>query len=228
MIANVYTLDGALAYANMTLVGSGVLDVTADVDDQIIAIPLDLYVAADATIVVGVEYPDNGDGSYFFPGVNAAGQSGPSYVAASACGLNNPTDYAAIGFADHHLVMNVLGETGLPQTCDVVNDIPWLSVSPSSGTIPAGSSADVTMSFDGTGLSTGIYTGTVCISNNVATRALVQVPVELHVYTDILPPTDVALGQVVGMAQSTQLVAVVTALLLAAFTGFVLVRRRRS
>ncbi len=226
LTANVYTLNGSLSYANMTLVGSGVLDVTADIDDEIVSIPLDAFVAADATIVVGVEYPDSGDGSFFFPGANAAGQSGPSYIAAADCGLSDPVSYAAINFPDHHLVMNVVGETGAPETCDVTNDIPWLSVSPTNGTIPVGSSADVTVTFDGTGLSTGIYTGTLCVSNNVPET--VQVPVELHVYTDILPPTDVALGEVVGIAPSTQLVAVATAALLAAFSGFVLVRRRRS
>ncbi len=231
LTANVYTLDGALSYENMTLVGSGELEVTENINDEIVSIPVETsFIPTNATIVVGVAYPDSGAGSYFYPGTNDAGQTGPNYLAAAACGFNDPVDYADIGsgFPDHHLVMNVLGETEVPPTCFAPSDITWMSIGSASGTLATGESADVAISFDGSGLSTGIYTGTLCVSNNVDNGTIVQVPVELHVYTDILDPTDVALGQVIGNTQSTQLVAVATGILLATFSGFVLVRRRRS
>ena len=40
-------------------------------------------------------------GNSFFIGSNAAGQTAPSYLAAAACGVTEPTDTAAIGFPEH-------------------------------------------------------------------------------------------------------------------------------
>jgi hypothetical protein len=41
---------------------------------------------------------------------------------------------------------------------------PWVSLNPSSGTIPPGSSAPVTFSVDVTGMSSGSYSATVVIT----------------------------------------------------------------
>lgn len=50
----------------------------------------------------------------FFIGSNAAGQSGPSYIKASACGLATIGDLAGIGFPNMHIVMTVLGNNQTP------------------------------------------------------------------------------------------------------------------
>lgn len=60
-------------------------------------------------------------------------------------------------------------------------DIPWLSVDPSSGTTPGGGSDEVSVVFDSTGLSAGEYTGNLCISSNDPNNATVVVPVTLTV-----------------------------------------------
>jgi serine protease AprX len=71
-----------------------------------------------------------------------------------------------------------------PATCEVASDIPWLSVSPDSGTTTPGSTSDVDVTFDSTGLAIGVYTGTLCIESNDPTNSLVQVPVTLNVTPD--------------------------------------------
>ncbi|MEZ5028890.1 MAG: hypothetical protein R2765_08920 [Ferruginibacter sp.] len=48
-------------------------------------------------------------GKSFFIGSNAAPQTGPSYLSAAACGVTSPTDVAAIGFPNMHIILNIGG-----------------------------------------------------------------------------------------------------------------------
>jgi hypothetical protein len=52
-----------------------------------------------------------GDGNSFFPGSNALGETGASYIYSSTCGINDPTKYAIIQTPDPqvHLVISVQG-----------------------------------------------------------------------------------------------------------------------
>ncbi len=68
-----------------------------------------------------------------------------------------------------------------PSACSSPSDIPWVSVSPSSGTTAPGDSSDVTVTFDSTGLADGTYGGTLCITSNDPAVPLVEVPVSLQV-----------------------------------------------
>ena len=56
-------------------------------------------------------------GKSFFIGSNTAPQTGPSYLSAAACGVTTPTDVAAIGFPNMHIILNaggtVLGAGGI-------------------------------------------------------------------------------------------------------------------
>jgi subtilisin family serine protease len=60
----------------------------------------------------------------------------------------------------------------------------WLSVSPASGSVPAGGSTGLNVTFDSTGLSGGTYTTNVCVTSNDADESLVTVPVTLTVNGD--------------------------------------------
>ncbi|HLF87885.1 MAG TPA: FixG Ig-like domain-containing protein, partial [Anaerolineales bacterium] len=72
--------------------------------------------------------------------------------------------------------------TGPPPLCSSPSDIPWISVSPMSGSITTGASTDVAVTFDTTGLTIGnSYTGTLCITSNDLDTPLVTVPVTLTV-----------------------------------------------
>ncbi|MBK8984913.1 MAG: choice-of-anchor J domain-containing protein [Chloroflexi bacterium] len=68
-----------------------------------------------------------------------------------------------------------------PTTCDAPVSIPWVTVSPISGTLAGGANVDLGVTFDSTGLTTGVYTGTLCISSNDPVTPLVTVPLTLTV-----------------------------------------------
>ncbi|HJS28771.1 MAG TPA: FixG Ig-like domain-containing protein, partial [Anaerolineales bacterium] len=79
-----------------------------------------------------------------------------------------------------------------PSPCDTPGDIPWASVSPSSGTTPGGSSSVVDVDLDSTGLSAGDYTGNLCVNSNDPVTPLVTVPVTLTVTGGGPPVIDVS------------------------------------
>jgi clostripain len=66
-------------------------------------------------------------------------------------------------------------------------DCSWLSESPISGTVAAGSSDPITVTIDTTGLSEGTYNGEIIIASNDPDEASVTVPVTLHVGAADLP-----------------------------------------
>jgi hypothetical protein len=71
--------------------------------------------------------------------------------------------------------------------CTALSDIPWLTLAPASGSNAGGTTTDVTVTFDSTGLAAGVYTGNLCVTSNDPDAGpgngteLVIVPVELIV-----------------------------------------------
>jgi hypothetical protein len=96
--------------------------------------------------------------------------------------LANPTAFVDLG---------VIGQNGdeldafsiavAAGGCASPEDVPWLSVSPTSGTTPPGGSSDATVTFDSTGLDNGTYNANICVSSNDAANRTVAVPVTLTV-----------------------------------------------
>ena len=73
-----------------------------------------VVVPAGSRLVVEIFAGDRmplGAGNYFFPGSNALGETGASYIYSMVCGVNDPTKYAVITTPDPavHLVMSVQG-----------------------------------------------------------------------------------------------------------------------
>ncbi len=58
---------------------------------------------------------------------------------------------------------------------------PWVTVAPSSGTVPAGASLDVTVRFDAADLIGGDYDADIVVESNDPDESRVTVPVRLHV-----------------------------------------------
>ncbi len=50
-------------------------------------------------------------GAFFYIGANEAGQSAPGYILSETCELTTPTTFAGIGFADVHIIINVVEGT---------------------------------------------------------------------------------------------------------------------
>jgi hypothetical protein len=185
---NLYTMidpAGPFTYANFQEIGSADATLAAQ-SMTIVEVPVTGTAPAGSTLVVEVDVPDMSGLGAFFIGSNSDGQTAPSYLRSASCGITDPTDLAAIGFPGMHIVMNVTGTTGggEPGVCEAPGDVPWLSVSPESGTTPAGGSSEVTVSFDSTGLAVGEYAAVLCVTSNDPASPLVQVPVSLTVVED--------------------------------------------
>jgi len=57
----------------------------------------------------------------------------------------------------------------------------WLTVAPTSGTVPVGGHADLAVTFNATGLADGDYSGGVRIASNDLTNPTLEVPASMHV-----------------------------------------------
>jgi subtilisin family serine protease len=185
---NLFTMinpAGPFTYTNFQPIGSAEQELPAQAL-TIVSIPVTGTAPAGSTLVVEIETPDmTTTGGGLFIGSNSDGQTAPSFIRSASCGIAEPTDLTAIGFPGMHIVMNVTGTTDVePAVCDGPGDVPWLSVSPASGTTAAGESSDVTVSFDSTGLAVGEHVAVLCVTSNDPVTPLVQVPVILTVVED--------------------------------------------
>jgi subtilisin family serine protease len=59
--------------------------------------------------------------------------------------------------------------------------VPWLSVTPSAGVLPAGTSVDLSVTFDAAGLYGGDYRARLSVASNDPDEPVVAVPAHLHV-----------------------------------------------
>lgn len=69
--------------------------------------------------------------------------------------------------------------------CSTPGSVPWLNLSPISGSAAAGGSSTVNVGTNSTGLSAGTYTANVCVASNDPITPLVIVPVTLTVTPEI-------------------------------------------
>jgi len=188
---NLYTLEGDLEWANMTLIGTA----DAVVDDQTLShidIPVTGVAPAGSVLVVEFFTPDgNTDGNILFVGSNDSGQTAPSYIAAATCGATEPTDLAALGFGDMHIVMNVTGNVE-----DAV-DVLWLSEVPTRGVVLADNQTPVAVTMDSAYVEfPGDYYGVLKVRHSDSNRPTIAVPVTMTVTP---PPT---WGKVMGTVRS--------------------------
>lgn len=185
-IVNLYTLDGILTSKNLTLVATAMLDVGPDDALSVVSVPILATLAEDA--VLAVEWQASHDGVLF--GANPAGQTGPTYMQADACGAPEPFDIADAGFGLSHWVLNVNGETGPP----------LVSVAPQSGSVAPGESEEITVTVDAAGFAPGSYAFELRIGTNDPGVPTVTVPVSVEVQSgtaneDAGLPTVFALDQ---------------------------------
>ncbi|HUD41558.1 MAG TPA: GEVED domain-containing protein [Dokdonella sp.] len=188
---NVYTIPSSVAVdtiptAQLTLIGTGTGTVGGTLTTT--TVPITGATIADTSAVdLVVEYHVDGvpaGSGRLFPGGNPSAQTHTAFISSTTCAITTPTPTAGIGFPDFHLVMvvNVSPSGGPPAGCDSPTDVPWLSVTPASGSVGPVSSTDVSVGVDATGLTVGeSYTATLCVASNDAANPLVQVPVTLDV-----------------------------------------------
>jgi hypothetical protein len=90
------------------------------------------------------------------------------------------------------LVWNIVEDD---TACDSPADVPWLSVSPDTGTTGPLETTTVDVTSDSTGLVPGDYTANLCVASNDPATPLVQVPVILTVLSPVILTCN---GDVVG------------------------------
>lgn len=176
-----YTLDAEpISYANLTEIGSA--DVTLEPQAlQMVTVPVTGTAPAGSTLVVEIDAPDSRTVSGFFAGSNGAGESAPSYLRSATCGMPEPTPMETAGFPSTHLVMNVTGVAEAPDT-----HLPdWIDVRPTSGTVAAGTTQDVTVALDSTGMVEGdTQESTLVLESNDPNRQYAVIPITLTVTGD--------------------------------------------
>jgi hypothetical protein len=109
-----------------------------------------------------------------------------------------------------------------PDACQPDN-LGWVSVSPTSGTTISGTQSTVDVTFDSTGLASGVYTGSLCVDSNDPVNGRVSVPLTLTVSA----PTDVQLTTFSGQEQRGVVYGVIAAAAIIMF-GIAWVARRSN
>ncbi len=181
---NLYALDGAFVFANMSLIGTVTENLAAQ-SLSLVSVPVSGTVPAGGTLVVEIAAPDLDGVAAFFAGSNGLGESAPSYLVAPGCGIAEPATYASINFPNVHLVMTVTGAELSGQSCQLPD---WLNAAPMSGSLSAMQGEAVALDFDATGLEEGLFEASLCIVSNDPAAPQVTVPVSMQV-TDAGPVT---------------------------------------
>jgi hypothetical protein len=68
-------------------------------------------------------------------------------------------------------------DSGVP----LVRDVPWISVSPSSGSVAPGTALGLSVDVDTSGLTPGLYLATLLIESNTATTSSLRIPISVLV-----------------------------------------------
>jgi bacillolysin len=107
-------------------------------------------------------------------------------------------------------------------SCATPTNVPWLTVSPTNGTVTPSSTNNVNVTMNPTGLADGTYTAHVCINNNSA-----MTPVVVPVMMVVGAPTAITIATLAGNTASWPLVGLLPVGLV--LLGLVVaVRRRRA
>jgi hypothetical protein len=96
------------ATTGYTLLGETTYNAVVADNGTIISVPLTATFPAGNKMILEVGYAANTT-SLIYLGSNAAGQTGPSYILSTGCGINTPATLASINFPDVHMVFNVVG-----------------------------------------------------------------------------------------------------------------------
>ncbi len=162
---------------------------------------LSINTATGAGTVIG----SIGFDANFGQGMDYDSASTTMYMAA----FNNATFQAELRAVDlttgNSTLVGVLGTPSVTQLgyvawqsggpCSSPADLPWLSVTPTAGTVPPSGSTGLGVTFDSTGLALGVYDGVLCVHSNDPVTPLVEVPAAMTV-SQTAP--SISVGKTVG------------------------------
>lgn len=104
--------------------------------------------------------------------------------------------------------------------------ISWASASPSSGLTDPDASETIDVTFDSTGMTTGAYTGTLCVVSNDPDTPEVSISLTMVVQEPSGGPTDVALASLTGETPAALLPLWLLAVTVVAIAGGLILGRR--
>jgi hypothetical protein len=192
--SSLYTID--LANGNATRIGDitnvpAIIAIAINNAGHIFGYDIitDSLVAVNKVTAAGVQIGPLGFDANFGQGMDFDEDDGTLYLAA----FNNGTFQSELRTADTATgltsLVGVLGSTfpgGLLQLpgfgVAASGECPWISESPTNGTIPAGSSQNVTISVDAAGLSAGVYNCELRVNSNDPDEPLITVPYQCNTY----------------------------------------------
>jgi hypothetical protein len=176
----------------LTLIGSG----TGTIDSGLVTATIPVSGTIDNTTAQDLVVEWHIDGSpdgQFFPGANRSAESHPTFMSSQACGNTEPRTAAQLGLPFFHLVMVV--NTGDSTLCQTSSDVPWLDVTPQSGSLASGESADSVVGVDAGSLAEGDYSANICVASNDPLRPVQAVPVHMSVAAVEVPEISVTPAQ---------------------------------
>ncbi len=183
---NLYTIAHSTAVdtiplANLTLIGTGTKAVTDADEGTLINVPVTASVADMAANDLVVEVAATT--APFYIGATTGAETHPGFIAAAGCGVATPTPIHSLGpdFASTNIIMVVNTGGAAGETCDNPTTIPWLSATPTSGSTAGGSSSNVDVTVDASGLAPGSYSAKLCVTTNDPDNALIRIPVGVTV-----------------------------------------------
>ena len=155
----------------------------------------DILLSIDKTTGAGTVVGPIGFDANFGQGMGYDPASDTVYMAAFNNGTFQPELRSVDTSTGNTTLVGVLGSTipgGLNQLswlgleiglgpCSAPQDLPWVSVDPTSGTTAPAATSTVDVTFDSTGLAAGLYEGFLCINSNDPDEDPVEVPVSLTV-----------------------------------------------
>ncbi|MEE9464166.1 MAG: M6 family metalloprotease domain-containing protein [Candidatus Neomarinimicrobiota bacterium] len=193
--------DGSGTMVAVTAIIDGGYDITADLqvtvaNPPVIAVSPDslwalLYIGDSAVQTLTIDNFAGTDTLYWQISLEKFGGSTIPFAKANYADWTGPAEQDHITVIPHHI--DLAGATGdyfqlwdnvLPWTAEAVS---WLSMSSTSGTILAGGSVDITVSFNSTGLEWGRYDANLLLTSNDPIRPGETILVSLAV-TPISPP----------------------------------------
>lgn len=129
----------------------------------------------------------------WFDGIPADGSTSTAFVI-------DPSDYLGGGFtswtpwstlsAIDQLAFRIDG-TYLAQACPATAELPWVTTTPNVGVVQPSGAEEIDVVFDSSGLAAGVYSGTLCITNNDPFALQTLVPISMTV---TMPVYDVLLA----------------------------------
>jgi hypothetical protein len=69
--------------------------------------------------------------------------------------------------------------------CASPSAVPWLGVSPDSGSVAAGASTVINVNVDASALAEGNHAALICVRSNDPANAVIEVPVSVEVQADL-------------------------------------------